>query len=88
VTGGVVLVTRDDGPDHPSAWDPTVTELVSFVEDEKGASFEHPVSVVVLDEAQFKERLSVDDETTRCSVPTSSTSCSPASSNPRTPSTP
>ena len=64
VTGVVVLVTRDGGPDHPSTWDPTVAELVPFVEDEKGASFEHPVSVVVLDEAQFKERLSVDDELT------------------------
>ena len=64
VTGVVVLVTRDGGPDHPSTWDPTVAELVPFVEHEKGASFEHPVSVVVLDEAQFKERLSVDDELT------------------------
>jgi hypothetical protein len=64
VTGVVVLVTRDGGPNHPSAWDPSVAELVSFVEDEKGASFEHPVSVVVLDEAAFKERLSIDDELT------------------------
>ena len=60
--GAVVLLTRERGPSHPSEWDPSVAELVSFVEKEKGASFEHPVWVVHLDEPAFEERLEVDDE--------------------------
>ncbi len=60
--GAVVLLTRDDGPSHPSTWDPRVADLVSVVEEQKGATFEHPVHVVFLEEAEFKERLSVDDE--------------------------
>ena len=62
VTGAVVLFNRHRGPSHPSEWDPEVAALVSFVEKEKGASFEHPVRVVSLDEAEFKGRLEVDDE--------------------------
>ena len=61
-TGAVVLLTRHRGPSHPSEWDPSVAELVSFVEKEKRASFEHPVQVVHLDEPAFKERLEVDDD--------------------------
>ena len=31
-TGAVVVLTRDDGPSHPSTWDPRVADLVSVVE--------------------------------------------------------
>ena len=62
--GAVVLLTRDDGPSHPSTWDPRVADLVSVVEEEKGATFEHPVRVVFLGEDEFDERVSVDEELT------------------------
>jgi hypothetical protein len=60
-TGVVVVLTRRSGPSYPSTWDPRLSALVSFVEKEKAARFEHPVRVVYLDEAEFKERLSVDE---------------------------
>ncbi|MGE0732152.1 MAG: hypothetical protein AB7O92_34120 [Acidimicrobiia bacterium] len=33
------------GPSHPEVWDPRVTELVAFVERERGLTFEHPVYI-------------------------------------------
>ena len=57
----VVLLTRDDGPSHPSTWEPRLAELAAFVEEQKEATFAHPVRVVYLDEAEFKERVSIDE---------------------------
>src|SRR5687767_10540895 len=48
VLGLVALATRafgSDGPDHPDAWDPRVSDLAAFVEDERGLEFDHPVHV-------------------------------------------
>jgi hypothetical protein len=58
----VVVISRRGGPDHPSAWDPRVSDLASFVEREKGVDFDHPVNVVYLAEAEFKDRLRIDEE--------------------------
>ncbi len=45
--GGLVSVLRggDQGPSHPDVWDPRITELVGFVERERGLAFKHPVYV-------------------------------------------
>jgi len=60
-TGFVVLFARGRGPSHPSTWDARLSELVAFVERKKGARFEHPVRLVLLDDAAFKDRLRVDE---------------------------
>ena len=50
------------GPDHPSAWDPRVTDLVSFVEQERRLTFEHPVHVDFLPDAEFRSEIMSDDD--------------------------
>ena len=40
--------------EYPSAWDPRVTDLVAFVERERGLTFKHPVLIDFLDEATFR----------------------------------
>jgi hypothetical protein len=63
--GVAVAVTRgDDGPKHPEAWDPRVSELVSFVERERGHRFEHPIEVAFLSDADFRARVTSHDELT------------------------
>lgn len=56
VAGLVVVGGRDEKAsgrknEYPSAWDPRVTDLVAFVERERGLRFEHPVAIDFLDEA-------------------------------------
>ena len=53
------VVARE--PDHPSAWDPRVADLVGFVERERGLDFEHPVEVRFLPEAEFREEVTSDE---------------------------
>lgn len=45
---------RTRGPDHPSEWDSRVSELVTFVERERGLAFSHPVHVDFLAEEAFR----------------------------------
>lgn len=40
-------------PDHPEAWDPQLTALVRFVEDERGLTFRRPVFVEYLSDEDF-----------------------------------
>jgi hypothetical protein len=54
----VKIVTR--APDHPSAWDPRVAELVEFVERERGLDFDHPVEVRFLHEDEFRGEVTAD----------------------------
>ena len=63
VVGTIVVVNVRGGAGHPSSWDQRVADLARFVERDKGADFEHPVTVTYLDESGFKERLRVDDAT-------------------------
>lgn len=42
---GLLTKNLPTGPPHPDEWDPRVTELVAFVEDERGLTFDHPVYV-------------------------------------------
>ena len=53
--GGVMAYQRlrpFDAP-HPDAWDPRVVEMVAFVEQTRGLTFEHPVAVDFLSETQY-----------------------------------
>ena len=43
------------GSGHPDEWDARVTDLVAFVEDERGHHFEHPVAIDFLTEAEYAE---------------------------------
>jgi hypothetical protein len=62
VTGvAIYLVTDDRGVGHPDEWDERVVDLVSFVEDERGLSFDHPVAVDFLTPAQYSERTRIDE---------------------------
>ena len=51
--------------DHPRQWDPRVTDLVAFVERERGLRFKHPVTIDFLDDAAFRavmtEREALDE---------------------------
>ena len=59
-----VIVFRDEGADHPDAWDERVADLVAFVEDERGLTFEHPVHVEFMDNEVFRDEVSVQQEPT------------------------
>ena len=63
VVGTIVVVNVRGGAGHPSSWDPRVADLARFVERDKGADFEHPVTVTYLDESGFKDRLRIDEAT-------------------------
>ena len=57
VGGGVaatIVFTGESGPSAPAEWDPRVLGLVAFVEDERGLTFEHPVAVQFLDDADYE----------------------------------
>ena len=51
VAAAVVVNGRDRYPDQ---WDPRVTDLVAFVERERGLAFKHPVPIGFLDDAAFR----------------------------------
>lgn len=56
IVGGflwVVIKPRAHQTAVPKAWDPRVTELVTFVENERGLKFKHPVPFEFMTEQQF-----------------------------------
>jgi hypothetical protein len=57
LAGGVVYVLRHQGPAYPSAWDPRVAPVASFVQSARGLTWKHPVKVSFLTPAQFEARL-------------------------------
>jgi hypothetical protein len=59
--GGVVILRSNQGHNYPSAWDPRVLELVSFVERERGLDFKHPVYLDFLDPEAFEELVRTDE---------------------------
>jgi hypothetical protein len=62
---GVVVVSRDDGPQgppHPSKWDPSVQKYVAFVEKKRDLKFTHPVYVDFLADAEFTDNVTADDD--------------------------
>jgi hypothetical protein len=51
------------GPSHPDAWDPRVLDLVAFVENERGLTFEHPVYLDFVEPETFQASVSADATT-------------------------
>ena len=45
---------------YPEAWDPQVAPIAAQVATLRGLSFDHPVPVKYLDDAEFKKRVGVD----------------------------
>lgn len=62
VLGAVALLAASDDEGHPSEWDPRVAELASFVEDERGLRFDHPVHVDFLSPDEYTEATTTTDE--------------------------
>lgn len=57
----IVTHTFDEsGPPHPDRWDPRVERLVSFVEDERGHRFKHPVFVDFLTPEEYTDETTSD----------------------------
>src|SRR5438309_1241841 len=52
---------RSAAPGHPSAWDPRVTDLVKFVEQQRGMTYQHPVYVDFLPDAEFRKQVTSSD---------------------------
>lgn len=52
---GLVYWQSNEGPAHPDAWNPRVVDLVGFVEEQRGATFEHPVAVNFLSPEEYAE---------------------------------
>jgi len=44
-------------PPHPAQWDPRLSDIVSFVENERGLTFQHPVFVDYLPPDAFRQTL-------------------------------
>ena len=53
VAGTLAVVLGSGSPSWPATWDPRVVPIVHFVEKERGLTFEHPVNVEFLSDAQF-----------------------------------
>jgi hypothetical protein len=51
--GGVFVTTRHRGDSSPKTWDSRVAELVTFVEQERGLTFKHPVAFDFLTDDAF-----------------------------------
>src|SRR3546814_898086 len=64
LVGALAVVTgvTDSGPDHPDTWDPRVAQLVEFVEDERGLTFDHPVHVDFLTAEQYSAQTTSDPD--------------------------
>ena len=64
LAGSAALVVGTLAADDPwpDEWDPRLTDLVAFVESEKGAPFDHPVEVVFLDEAAFEDEVQAPED--------------------------
>ena len=56
---GAVVVTS--GNQYPDEWDSRVSDLVDFVESERGLDFEHPVPVEFLSDAEYSDETRVDE---------------------------
>ena len=60
--GAAFVLTSDGGPSYPDEWDPRVAGLASWVENERGLEFDHPVHVNFLTAEEYSaESRSGDD---------------------------
>jgi len=53
LAAGAVYVVRRERPSYPSAWDPRVAPIAAFVQNARGLTWKHPVSVQFLPTAEF-----------------------------------
>src|SRR3546814_21123129 len=62
LVGALAVVTgvTDSGPDPPDTWDPRVAQLVEFVEDERGLTFDHQVHVDFLTAEPYSAQTTSD----------------------------
>lgn len=56
------FVFSRSGPDYPKEWDPRVAPLVTFVEKNRGLTFDHPVKVNFLTAAEYTEATRSDGD--------------------------
>ena len=56
-----LLLLGDSGSDHPDEWDPRVTDLVAFVEDERELEFDHPVHIDFLTPEEYSDAARADE---------------------------
>jgi hypothetical protein len=59
VAGGVVVLTAGDR--YPDEWDSRVSDLVDFVESERGLQFDHAVPVDFLSDEEYSAETRVDE---------------------------
>ncbi len=57
---GLLTHGADSEPSHPDHWDPQVTDLITFVERERGLFFRHPVYVDFLTAAEYTKASTAD----------------------------
>jgi hypothetical protein len=61
VGAGIVAVkVSSGGSGHPDTWDPRVADLVSFAEDHRGLTYEHPVPIDFLTPQEYSDRARQD----------------------------
>ena len=58
LAAGAAYVVRRERPSYPSAWDPRVASIALFVQNARGLTWKHPVSVQFLPTAQFDAAMS------------------------------
>ena len=61
VGAAALFVGQRSGPEYPSAWDQRVTDLVSFVEQERGLAFKRPVFIDFLPDSEFRTEITTGD---------------------------
>lgn len=62
---GVYLLPAHDKVSYPEAWDPRVLPLVEFVQEQRGLTFKHPVTVSFLAEEEFVAKVKHDETPTK-----------------------
>jgi hypothetical protein len=60
LAGDVVSLQKVNDEGYPSRWDPRVASLVNWVEDHRHLTFDHPVDVEFLTEAEYKKTQTTD----------------------------
>jgi hypothetical protein len=61
VAAGAVVLTA--GNSYPDDWDSRVSDLVDFVESERGLDFDHPVPVEFLSDEEYAAETRIDEST-------------------------
>src|SRR5690349_5996691 len=60
--GAFLLFRDDDNTSYPKAWDARIKPYVDIVEEQRGLTFKHPVSVRFLDAKAFEKTVRTDEK--------------------------